>query len=99
MNSEYLNLLISDEIEYSNKLAVKYRYPDNITHLLYLIIPAFIIKYGMNNKNIIEKCFMDTPIRVDKKFDKMYQAYYFSRPKYDNNSILTLLPTFFIVSS
>ncbi len=84
MNSEYLNLLMEDAIEYSDKLAFKYRYPDNITHLLYLIIPAFIIKYGVNNKSIIEKCFMETPIRIDKKFDKMYQAYYFSVPEYNS---------------
>lgn len=88
MNSEYLNQLISDEIEYSNKLAIKYQYPDNITHLLYLIIPAFIIKYGRSNKSIIEKCFMDIPIRVDKKFDKMYQAYYFSVPEYNQENKL-----------
>lgn len=85
MDSNYINLLISDAIEYSNKLAFKYRYPDNITHLLYLIIPAFIIKYGPNNKTLIEKCFMETPIRVDKKFDKMYQAYYFSVPEYNED--------------
>ncbi len=90
MNSEYINLLIEEEIEYSNKLAFKYRYPDNITHLLYLIIPAFIIKYGRSNKSIIEKCFMDTPIRVDKKYDKMYQAYYFSVPEYDHDNKIIL---------
>ena len=28
---------------------------------------------------------METPIRVDKKFDKMYQAYYFSVPEYNED--------------
>lgn len=90
MNSEYINLLIDEEIEYCKKISYKYRYPDNITHLLYLIIPAFIVKYGRNNKSLIEKCFMDTPIRVDKKFDKMYQAYYFSVPEYDQENKLIM---------
>lgn len=89
MNNEYINLLIKEEIEFSNNLAYKYRYPDNITHLLYLIIPAFIIKYGTNSKNLIEKCFMEVPIRIDDKNDNIYQAYYYSIPEYKDNNIIT----------
>ena len=80
MNNESINLLINEEIKYSDFLASKYNYPDNITHLLYLIIPAFIIKY--NNKLLIEKCFMDVPIVISDKQDKIYQAYYHSSPSY-----------------
>lgn len=89
MTDEYLNALINQEIEFSDNLAQKYNYPDNITHLLYLIIPAFIIKYGNNHKNTIEKCFNEVPIVIDDKQDKMYQAYYFSRPKYENEEVIT----------
>ena len=90
MTDEYLNTLLNQEIEFSNNLSKKYNYPDNITHLLYLIIPAFIIKYGNNHRSIIEKCFDEVPIVIDDKQDKMYQAYYFSRPKYENGEIITV---------
>ena len=89
MNNEYINLLIKEEIEFSNNLAYKYRYPDNITHLLYLIIPAFIIKYGNNSKNLIEKTFMEVPIRIDDKQDNIYQAFYYSIPEYKEENIVT----------
>jgi len=88
MTDEYLNALINQEIEYSNNLSKKYNYQDNITHLLYLIIPAFIIKYGNNHKSIIEKCFDEVPIVIDDKQDQMYQAYYFSHPKYVDGQVV-----------
>lgn len=90
MNDEYINELINDEINFSNKLSSTYNYPDNITHLLYLIIPAFIIKYGLKNRKLIEECFMNVPIRIDDKQDKVYQAYYYSIPKYRDNDIITI---------
>ena len=89
MDNDYINMLINNEIEYSNKLSTIYNYPDNITHLLYLIIPAFIIKYGNNHKNLIEKCFMEVPIVIDDKQDNRYQAFYFSTPNNKNNTIET----------
>lgn len=89
MNSEYINNLINMEIEYSNKVASTYNYPDNITHLLYLIIPAFIIKYGTNHKNLLERVFMEVPIMIDDKQDQVYQAYYFSSPKYTSTGVST----------
>ena len=89
MNNEFLNNLINQEIEFSNKLSSKYNYPDNITHLLYIIIPAFIIKYKTTNRFIIEKCFEDVPIYINDKHDNVYQAYYVSIPKYVNGEINT----------
>lgn len=86
-DSNYINNLIDTEISFSNELALKYNYPDNITHLLYIIIPAFILKYGSNNKKLIEDCFSNVPIIINDKQDKIYQAYYFSNPKYVNNEI------------
>ena len=88
MNQEYINALIRAEIEFSDNLAVKYKYPNNITHLLYLIIPAFIIKYGTSSRSIIEKCFMEVPIKIDDKQDNVYQAYYFSIPEYSGSDII-----------
>lgn len=48
----------------------------NIKHLLYVIIPAFIIKYGIENENIIFKCFSNTNIILSDNNDKNIMAYY-----------------------
>lgn len=88
-DNNYINNLIETEISFSDNLALKYNYPDNITHLLYIIIPAFILKYGINNIKLIEECFSNVPILINDKQDKIYQAYYFSNPKYVNNEIIT----------
>ena len=89
MNNEFINNLIEQEIKFSDELAKKNNYPDNITHLLYLIIPAFIIKYKTTNRFIIEKCFESVPITINDKQDKVYQAYYVSLPRYVNGEIET----------
>ena len=62
----FVNQLIEEEMKLSDKISIIYHYPDNITHLLYLIIPAFIMKYGSSYKHLIEECFLMTPI-IDRK--------------------------------
>ena len=89
LNKEFINNLIEEEIKFSDELSKKYNYPDNITHLLYLIIPAFIIKYKTTNRFIIEKCFETVPIYINDKQDKIYQAYYVSLPKYVDGKAVT----------
>ena len=88
-NSDYINKIIDDEVIFSNNIASKFHYPDNITHLLYIIIPAFILKYGNSYRSIVEKCFATVPIIISDKQDKIYQAYYYSKPiKYNNDFII-----------
>ena len=88
-DQQFINDLINDEINISDKISSLYHYPSNITHLLYIIIPAFIIKYGLNNKQLIEKVFLDIPIIIKDKQDKVYQAYYFSLPSLDFDKVIT----------
>jgi len=89
-NDTFINQLIDEEIKFSNTLASIYHYPDNITHLLYLIIPAFVIKYGINQRSLIEKCFSLVPILIDDKQDQVYQAYYFSKPVVEDGKYTVL---------
>jgi len=88
LNSEYINGLIDEAVVFSNEISVGYNYPDNISHLLYVIIPAFILKYGINNKKLIERCFLNIPIIIDDKQDKIYQAYYFGVPSCVDGNIV-----------
>lgn len=87
-NDKFINELIDNEIKFCDSICDKYKYPDNIGHLLYIIIPAFILKYGINNKSIIEKCFYDTPIIIDDIQEQIHQAYYFGVPRYQGDSIV-----------
>lgn len=85
-SNDFVNRLIEEEMKLSDNISITYHYPDNITHLLYLIIPAFIMKYGTHYKHLIEECFLTTPIMIDDKQDQIYQAYYFSRPIFRNDT-------------
>ena len=85
-----INVLIERCIKEAEKIGNKYNYPDNITHLLYLIISAFIIKYGNSYEKDILKCFKEIPIMIKEEKDDNYQAYYTSRPIIDNKEIKTV---------
>ena len=65
-------ILIVDEI------SLKYNYPDNIKHLLYVILPAFVIKY--NKEHFIINCLNNIPIIITGKEDPKIQALYISYP-------------------
>ena len=47
------NLILKREKEFIDKVCNQYRYDSNITHLLYIMIPAFIIKYGVSQEKLI----------------------------------------------
>lgn len=89
-SNEQINEILVKYKKEVDKISGYYNYPNNISHLLYLIIPAFIIKYGFRNEQIILKCFNEVPILIDDKKDKIYQAYYFSRPKLISEKITTI---------
>ena len=90
----YLNDKSFNElILYSKKIVdielKKYNYTKDIKRILYIAIPAFIIKYGFDNKNKIVKVFNDVPIFLEKKDEKVFQAFYTSIPFKNNNMIIT----------
>ena len=53
LTNELINSLIDESKNYVDKDLSKYEYSSDIKHLLYIIIPAFIIKYGLKNKKTI----------------------------------------------
>ena len=86
MNSQEL---IEREKEYIEEISKKYNYDSNITHLLYLMIPAFIIKYGISKEKLILNTFKDIRIMISNKENKMIKAYYSSTPMKINGEIKT----------
>lgn len=89
MNEESLNTLLKKCRETVDEIAAIYHYPSNITHLLYLIVPAFIIKYGFEQERYLLKAFTEIPVLILDTGDKVYQAYYSSIPEKTDNGYVT----------
>ncbi len=89
MNNELVNALIEDTKSFIDNELSKYNYSSDIKHLLTIIIPAFIIKYELKNKNKILTVFKEVPIIETDEDDKTTQAFYTSIPKYIDEKIKT----------
>lgn len=84
MNSNLINKYIPK----INNISLKYHYDNNIKHLLYLIIPAFITKYK-HKEQLIINTFTNTPIIISNQQNNYINAYYTSIPTYNGNNIIT----------
>ena len=84
------NLVIEKEKAFIDQISDRYEYDDNMRHLLYIIIPAFVIKYGIKNESLILNTFRDIRIIKSEKQDKYVKAYYSSHPVYENGEYSTV---------
>ena len=73
--------MIEKYIPIIDEIGLKYNYPDNIKHLLYVILPAFVIKY--KKEQFIIDCLNNIPIVITGKEDPKIQALYVSYPYLD----------------
>ena len=78
MNS---NIIIEREKPIIDEICDINKYDSNIRHLLYIIIPAFIMKYGIEKEKVVINTFKETKIISSNKEDKTIKAYYSSTPK------------------
>ena len=69
--------LIEREKPYIDEICNKYNYDSNITHLLHIIIPAFILKYGISKEKLILNTFKDIKIINSNEENNMVKAYYY----------------------
>ena len=76
MNQDNINRFLNKYIEFTDNISEKYNYPSNIRHVLWLIIPAFIIKYGISEERKILSCFSDVPIYISGVENKRFTAYF-----------------------
>ena len=78
MNIDQVNIneLLNKYIEFTNNISEKNNYPNNIKHVLYLIIPAFVIKYGLKHENMILGCFEKIKIHISDKENNNCTAYF-----------------------
>ena len=74
------NIVIQREKPFIDKISDAYGYDNNIRHLLYIIIPAFIIKYGTSKEKLILNTFRDIKIILSDNKDKYIKLFYSSKP-------------------
>lgn len=84
------NKIIDREKEFIERISDKYNYDSNIKHLLYIIIPAFIIKYGLDHEKLILNAFENIRIISSNQKDERIQAYYISNPVFIDNKYVTI---------
>ena len=73
-----INLLIEREKPYIEKICKMYQYDSNIEHILLILIPAFILKYGFERESLIQNTFRDIKIISSDKESSTIRAYYTS---------------------
>ena len=83
------NIILERERPFIDEISNKYQYDSNIRHLLYIMIPAFIIKYGTSKEKLILNTFRDIQIIRSNKESKMVKAYFSSTPKKNENNYTT----------
>lgn len=76
MTQDSINEFLNKYIDFTNQLSDKYKYPNNIKHVLYLIIPAFVLKYGIKEERKILSCFDNIPIFISDSINKKCTAYF-----------------------
>ena len=83
------NYILEREKPYIEEISNKYQYDSNIRHILYIMIPAFLIKYGVNKEKLILNTFRDIKIMKSNKESKMVKAFFSSTPYKKGEEYLT----------
>jgi len=85
-----VNVFLNKYISFTERVSTKYNYDVNIKHVLYLIVPAFVLKYGIDDEKKILNCFENIPIHVSGITDLNTTAYFRRRVLYDNDKYYTV---------
>ncbi len=89
LNNSNINDFINRYINFVNHINDQFHYPSNITHVLYLIVPAFIVKYGIKEERTILKCFEEVPIYINSSTNKVLTAFFNRRMCYkEENGVI-----------
>lgn len=66
INQFNIDMFLNKYINFVDSISNKFYYDNNIKHLLYIIIPAFIIKYGIANESKILNIFKNVEILINE---------------------------------
>lgn len=73
-NVTQMNIIFEKYIKFIDDLP--YKYEDNIKNLLYIIVPAFVLKYGIENEKSILNTFRDVKVYIKEGSNKNIQAFF-----------------------
>ncbi len=88
MNNLDVNFLLNKYTSFVDSISFDYGYDNNLKHLLYFIVPSFIIKYGILNEKMILKVFRDVRVIVSSKEDDRRPAYFTRTLRKENGKIV-----------
>lgn len=74
LTQDNINSFLNKYITFVNKISDYYNYDNNIRHLLYLIVPGFVAKYGISNEKSILVCFEKVRIYISGTEDNTVTA-------------------------
>lgn len=97
LTQNHVNNLFNKCEPFIKSISNKYNYPNNIKHLLFLIIPSFLLKYGLEEENIVLECFANIPIIINPKENKVITAFYSALPQKKNDKYF--LERFIVLNS
>ena len=89
LNQENINSFIDKYVYYVDNISRDFEYNENIKHLLYLIVPAFVVKYGINNESTVLNCFKNVKVYINGTYDKIVTATFNRSLKKDNDNFYT----------
>lgn len=89
LNQDNINPFLNKYILFVNEVSDMFSYDTNIRHLLYLIVPSFIVKYGASNESTVLKCFKEVKIYVRSGKDDVVTASFNRVLKKDSNGYYT----------
>jgi len=84
-SNEQINMIINRCEDIVNNISKKHNYNENIKHLLYIIIPAFLLKYELRNEKQIIKVFNEIKIYINDTSNTKTPAL-FARKIYKRNN-------------
>ena len=85
-----INKLLNRYVDFVDEISSNNHYENNIRHLLYLVVPAFVFKYGVDKESTILKCFENVKIIISGTEDKQVLASFNRKLVRDNDGYHTI---------
>lgn len=89
LTQDNVNGFLNKYLTIVNEISDKYNYEDNIRHILYVIVPAFVLHYGINNESFIIKCFNEVKIYISGTTNSFVTATFNRSLKKNGNDYYT----------
>ncbi len=84
INQENINQILNKYISFVDEISKEFNYSNDIKHLLYVIVPAFIIKYGVDNESTVLNCFRNVKVYVSDHSKNVQASFNRSLNKNEN---------------